>query len=187
MAAPWGAAIMFLFLLFLAFDSEFVDLDVGAGDADYAEAVGRAVGGFSVPAYLFAVVEHEEVFALALELHGVFAGGEAYALFCYFAHVDESYFGELVVVAAEEADGVLTGVDVLGTVGEGAKDGILGSLEFHKDGEVTVAGETGDEEVTGGVGIEALFKGEGTVNDVPVVLGELVWGEVLGLAEIQAG
>ena len=28
MAAPWGAAIMGCWLLFLAFDSEFVDLDV---------------------------------------------------------------------------------------------------------------------------------------------------------------
>ena len=62
-------------LLFFAFDAEFVDLDVGAGDADYAEAVGWARSGFSVPADFFAVVEHEEVFALALELHGVFAGG----------------------------------------------------------------------------------------------------------------
>ena len=114
MAAPWGAAIMFSGLLFLAFDAEFVDLDVGAGDADYAEAVGWARGGFSVPADFFAVVEHEEVFALALELHGVFAGGEAYALFCYFAHVDESYFGELVEVTADETDGVLAGVNVLG-------------------------------------------------------------------------
>ena len=39
-----------LVLLFLAFDSEFVDLDVGAGDADYAETVGGAGAGFSVPA-----------------------------------------------------------------------------------------------------------------------------------------
>ena len=76
MAAPWGAAIMFWFLLlFLAFDSEFVDLDVGAGDADYAETVGGAGAGFAVPACEFAVVEHEEVFALALELHGVLAWG----------------------------------------------------------------------------------------------------------------
>ena len=74
---------------------------------------------------------------------------------------------------------------MLGGFGEGAKDGILGSLEFHEDGEVTVAGETGNEEVTGGVGIEALFKGEGTVNDVPVILGELVWGEVWVLREVN--
>ena len=66
---------MFLFWLFFAFDAEFVDLYVGAGNTDYAEAVGWAGGGFSVPADFFAVIEHEEVFALALELHGVFAGG----------------------------------------------------------------------------------------------------------------
>ena len=48
-AAPFGAAIFDL-LLFLAFDSEFVDLDVGAGDADYAETVGGAGAGFAVPA-----------------------------------------------------------------------------------------------------------------------------------------
>ena len=144
-------------MLFLAFDAESVDLDVGAGDADYAETVGWTRGGFSVPADFFTVIEHEEVFALALELHGVFAGGEAYALFCDFTHVDESYFGELVEVAADETDGVLTGVDVFGVFAEGAQDGILGRLELHEDGKVTVAGETGNEEITGGVGVEVVF------------------------------
>lgn len=121
--------------------------------------MGRAVGGFPVPAYLFAVVEHEEVLALALELHGVPAGCEAQALFRDFAHVDEADLGELVVVAAQEADGVLAGVDVPGVPGEGAQDGVLDRFEFHEDGEVAVAGEAGDEEVAGGVGIEALFEG----------------------------
>ena len=171
---------MFWFLLFLAFDSEFVDLDVGAGDADYAETVGGAGAGLAVPAGEFAVVEHEEVFALALELHGVFAGGEAEAFFGDFAHVDESDFGEFVVVAAEEADGVLAGVDVFGGFGEGAKDGILGSLEFHEDCEISVTGETGDEEITGGVGVEVGFETEGAGFLFPVVGGEFELGEVLG-------
>lgn len=74
MAAPFGAAILVLWL-FLAFDSELVYFDVGAGDADYAETVGGAGAGLAVPTCEFAVVEHEEVFALALELHGVLAGG----------------------------------------------------------------------------------------------------------------
>ncbi len=69
------AFFVLVWLLFLAFDSEFVDLDVGAGDTDYAEAVGGARAGLAVPTYFFAIVEHEEVLALALELHGVFAGG----------------------------------------------------------------------------------------------------------------
>ena len=149
--------------------------------------MGGAGAGFSVPTYFFAIVEHEEVFALALELHGVFAGGEAYALFGYFAHVDESYFGELIVVAAEEADGVLAGVDVLGLVGEGAQDCVLGRLELHEDGEVTVTGETGNEEITGGVRIEALLEGEGAVGYFPISFCELVWGEVGVGGEVEAG
>lgn len=173
-------------MLFLAFDAEFVDLDVGAGDADYAEAVGWTGGGFSVPADFFAVIEHEEVFALALELHGVFAGGEADSFFGDFAHVDESYFGELVEVAADEADTVLAGVDVLGVFAEGAEDCVLGRLELHEDGEVTVAGETGNEEVAGGVGVEVLFEDEGLVFEFPVVFRELEFVEVGVGGEIDA-
>ena len=71
-----------------------------------------------------------------------------------------------------------------GGFGEGAKDGILGSLEFHEDGEVSVTGETGDEEITGGVGIEVGFETEGAVFEFPVVLCELVLGEVWVLAEV---
>lgn len=66
-----------------------------------------------------------------------------------------------------------------GGFGEGAKDGILGSLEFHEDGEVSVTGETGDEEVTGGVGIEVGFETEGAVFLFPVVGGEFELCEVL--------
>ena len=115
------------------------------------------------------------------------AWGEAEAFFCDFAHVDESDFGELIVVAAEEADGVLAGVDVLRVSREGAQNRVLSRLEFHEDGEVTVTGETGDEEITGGVGIEALLEGEGAVGEFPILCGELVLGEVGVGGEVEAG